>query len=388
MSKIIGVTVGTPYRPSKIVNEAKAYTDEAVAAIPFVVNGVTSGIEGSRTLDSLDKTFEEILAAVESGKNVIVRVFNSFEESTDVFNLAMHSEYGIQFTNFNDRYGFRIHVSPTGYFLSSWEDDKGSVAVTEHNADPEAHPKILEAVDQKFDSFTWLPVAGKNILAAEKTVTNVMGTPTATTGGFPDLTRDDVYIGMPMVVAWDGVEYPVTVKQQGTDPLDSYWVAGNASFLSGENTGEPFMLLIQTNNTTTMYKDGVPHVASVYVEADNPIPKEFLTEHNADPEAHADIREAIAGIQAGGGGSGKPGVVMDTNEPAAYEDGTHPVWVNPQGDYVLTAEDFGADPLGSADSALAEAKAYTDEKVANVPTLDETVNAVLDALSTWNGGSY
>ena len=82
-----------------------------------------------------------------------------------------------------------------------------------------------------------------------------------------------------------------------------------------------------------------------------------------------------------GSGSGKPGVVMDVNEPAAYEDGTHPVWVNPQGDYILTAEDFGADPIGSADFALLNAKAYTDEETIKICGILPTGSNTL----IWNG---
>ena len=62
------------------------------------------------------------------------------------------------------------------------------------------------------------------------------------------------------------------------------------------------------------------------------------------------------------GGKGYPGVVMSEEEPEAYDDGTHPLWFYPDGE-LTKAEEIGADPSGSAQAALEEAKAYADGKV-------------------------
>lgn len=157
---------------------------------------------------------------------------------------------------------------------------------------PEGYPtkadgKVVNKLSNEFLDLDWLPTTKGAQLAAAKIVTNALGVPTATTGGFPDLTIVDVSEGMALIVVWDGAGYPVTVKQGG------FLYAGNYGFLGGENTGEPFLLRFGDSVTSVFYRGGVPHVAAVYAVADNPIPDEFLKEHNADPAAHPPLQEAI-----------------------------------------------------------------------------------------------
>lgn len=73
-----------------------------------------------------------------------------------------------------------------------------------------------------------------------------------------------------------------------------------------------------------------------------------INSHNADPEAHESIRNSINTH------------ISDKNNP-----------------HQVTAEQVGADTTGSAAQALIDAKSYTDQKVAAIPTPD--VSAQINA---------
>lgn len=164
---------------------------------------------------------------------------------------------------------------------------------------PEGYPKmengaVKEKLDNAFLNLDWIPTVKGEQLAAAKTVTNKLGAPTETTGGFPDLSQSEVTDGEKIVVIWDGAEYRTTVEHYSYSNTAVYWVAGNKSYWGeAEDTGEPFLLLFMASNTVTLYKDGVPHTAAVYKENVSQVPEEFLADHNANPDAHPELRELI-----------------------------------------------------------------------------------------------
>ena len=131
--------------------------------------------------------------------------------------------------------------------------------------------EVIRKLDNKFLDLEWFAgeVDGAQ-LAAEKTVTNNTGTPTETTGGFPDLTSSMVYEGMGVAVYFDGKRYKCSVFSFGGSLF-----AGNGADLGLENTGEPFLLNFVSTRTNLSGFEG-EHVASVYALEANRLPAKFM----------------------------------------------------------------------------------------------------------------
>ena len=244
--------------------------------------------------------------------------------------------------------------------------------ISVQNVDGSAHPWILtEAKDYTDQKIAELPQGGGMDISLpfpydympegypKKSGSTIIETTFTSRGmGYEAVGTGLLKEGVKYVVIIDGVSVETTAKTN----------VANEIVLSNGNGEVPARMGVDN----TIYVDAPAGEHTVKIISNAEVEKlalEFLPTEPIDAaleEAKAYTDEKFSSIELPEGGSGKPGVVMDTNEPAAYEDGTHPVWLNPNGDYVLTAEDFGADPLGSADSALVEAKAYADEKFASI----------------------
>lgn len=134
--------------------------------------------------------------------------------------------------------------------------------------------EVIHKLDNKFLDLAWIPaITGETQLAAEKTVTNKSGTPTDTTGGFTDLTLDDVWGGMPIIVYFDGTRYEFSITV-----LEGYAVTDNyAEFLQGTSS-IPFYLSIYDKKTTLGITGGGSHTASVYTYAYRKLPWQYIPE--------------------------------------------------------------------------------------------------------------
>ena len=136
--------------------------------------------------------------------------------------------------------------------------------------------EIIHKIDNKYLNLDWLPIiAPTRVLAAEKTVTNGLIQPTETTGGFPDLTSNNVTVGEDVLVTWDGVEYKLKVTEFGED-IDRMMVIGDPNMIATGTSMYPFLLWITGTRTNVLYKDENPHIASVMGYEYNKIPLGYL----------------------------------------------------------------------------------------------------------------
>lgn len=130
--------------------------------------------------------------------------------------------------------------------------------------------ETVHKLDNKFLDLDWLPTVETTEvqLAAEKTVTDNIGVGsiTDTKGGFPDLTINDVYDGMELVLYVDGVRYEGIVES----------IDGTTLAMFGD---APIGLQFVTAYTQVgNLGSATSYVASVYTvkEVYNKIPEEFL----------------------------------------------------------------------------------------------------------------
>lgn len=139
-----------------------------------------------------------------------------------------------------------------------------------------------------------------------------------------------------------------------------------------------------------------------------------IAEHNASPEAHSDIREALNGKETAGAATAVQSKldahIADKNNPhgvTAVQIGADPAGSsatvqsnldahiqnkqNPHGvtadqvgarpnSWTPNATEVGADPAGSAAQALQDAKTYTDQQIEAIPTPD--VSGQINAHNT------
>ena len=125
--------------------------------------------------------------------------------------------------------------------------------------------KEIRKLDNDCLDLAWLPTMNEIQIAAEKTVTNDMK------NGFPELNKNMVYDGMPLVIYWDGVRYETTVigDPNGAELPIAIVMPGGVVL---------FALYFNNNTSYLQIPDGGEHVASVYTVKANQMPEAFLPE--------------------------------------------------------------------------------------------------------------
>lgn len=113
----------------------------------FVVSCVTSGPDGQRTLESVDKSLAEIEEAVEAGKDVYASVYHDLDGSTDTCPLSIVIPGSMAtFTHLGDWYNYKVVVNAYGSFVAEWE------AVPQHDRSTTAHSDIRNLIAGKLDA--------------------------------------------------------------------------------------------------------------------------------------------------------------------------------------------------------------------------------------------
>ena len=258
---------------------------------PRYVKGRTHWSEGEQLVDIIPETtfegedVEQVYTqplGLKAGETYIVKIngvtYENVAIEADLSGLGVNQI--IVTDNFEDigNMHYILAESPGGmdgvYAMLNVVPD----GVTSHTVSVSCKSEVIHKLDNKFLDLDWLPVIDETevLIAAKKTVTNHIVTPTETKGGFPDLTSSDVNEGDGLVVYFDGVRYPVTVTK-----ITEISFAGNLYLISDQypNTGEPFLLNFVSTRTNVKCDDN-SHTASVYalIKNVNKLPEKFLPE--------------------------------------------------------------------------------------------------------------
>lgn len=163
-----------------------------------------------------------------------------------------------------------VFVPGSGFIVNPLDDNTPSTLAISYNNE------TIKKLDNKYLDLAWIPENEYTQLAAEKTVTDSIATPTETTGGFHDLTIDMLVNGQSVVVYYDGTPYELIVQKD-----DTTCFIGNTGLLGGTDTGVPFLLMPTAGRTNVVFTSDntTSHVMSVFSKAPAKMPEGFLPEH-------------------------------------------------------------------------------------------------------------
>lgn len=154
------------------------------------------------------------------------------------------------------------------------------------------------------------------------------------------------YADSAVTVHSDRIDNPhsVTAEQVGARPVT--WTP-TAEEVGADPAGSASAALESAKNYTDQQIAAIP----------TPDVSGQIAAHNESGEAHPDIREELAGKET----AGSAALVQDNLDTHASDK---------QNPHNTTAEQVGADPAGSSAAALSQAKSYTDQQIAAIPTPD------------------
>lgn len=310
----------------------------------FVVNCVTSGPDGQRTLESVDKSLAEIEEAVEAGKDVYASVYHDIDGSTDTCPLSIVIPDSMAtFTHLGDWYNYKVVVNAYGFFVAEWE------AVPQHDRSATAHSDIRRLIaENKLEVpflYAYMPEGYPAVIKDEGRgeilpTTSISPTASGTSyraflEGVTSPIVDGFVVGRSYTVKLGSTSYTTTATS--TTTLGDYSL-GSSTFYISANSAGTIMVRMRASFTSISVTE-LPYEGIQAMDAKF-LPETVLTEGDLS----AAIDTALAEAKASGefdGADGAPGYT----------------------------------PVKGTDY-------YTDADKT------EMVNMVIAALPTWTGGSY